>query len=146
MGWTPAWGLVSGSGLSPPLGDPASTFSPPFVSIGPKTNEDHENRSFCDAFPHSATNCNREHEIKKRNLNGKDQVKGGCKQQVCHKVTRKQPKGHLGGLAVEYLPSAQVVVVILVSWNRVLHQAPHRERACFSFCLCLCLCLYVSHE
>ena len=35
--------------------------------------------------------------------------------------------GRLGGSGVEYLPLAQVV--ILGSWDQVLHQAPHREPA-----------------
>ena len=36
-------------------------------------------------------------------------------------------QGHLGGSVVERLPLAQVV--ILGSWDRVLHQAPHGELA-----------------
>ena len=39
---------------------------------------------------------------------------------------RKLP-GRLGGSVVEYLPLAQVM--ILGSWNQVLHRAPHRESA-----------------
>ena len=35
--------------------------------------------------------------------------------------------GHLGGSLVEHLPLAQVM--ILGSWDQVLHQAPHREPA-----------------
>ena len=35
--------------------------------------------------------------------------------------------GHLGGSVVERLPLAQVV--ILASWDRVLHQVPHSEPA-----------------
>ena len=35
--------------------------------------------------------------------------------------------GHLGGLVVEHLPLAQVV--ILGSWDQVLHRSPHREPA-----------------
>ena len=44
--------------------------------------------------------------------------------------------GHLSGSVVEHLPSAQVV--ILGSWDRVLHWAPCREPASPSAC--------VSHE
>ena len=36
-------------------------------------------------------------------------------------------QGHLGGSVVEHLPLAQVM--ILGSWDRVLHQAPHGEPA-----------------
>ena len=35
--------------------------------------------------------------------------------------------GHLGGSAIERLPLAQVVIPVF--WDRVLHQAPHREPA-----------------
>ena len=38
-----------------------------------------------------------------------------------------QTQGPLGGSVVEHLPSAQVM--ILESWDRVPHQAPHREPA-----------------
>ena len=41
--------------------------------------------------------------------------------------------GCLGGSVVEPLPSAQVV--ILGSWDQVLHQAPHWEPASLSGCV-----------
>ena len=50
-------------------------------------------------------------------------------------------QGHLGGSAVECLPSGQGVIPR--SWNWVPHRAPHRG-ACFSLCLCLCLSLCLS--
>ena len=54
-------------------------------------------------------------------------------------VPLKTPrKGHLGGSAVEHLPSAQGVTPR--SWDRVPHRAPR-----VSLCLCLCLSLCVSH-
>ena len=46
-------------------------------------------------------------------------------------------KGHLGGSVVEHLPVAQVV--ILESWDRVLHQAPRREPASPSACVSVSL-------
>ena len=56
-------------------------------------------------------------------------------------VSREKREGHLGGLVVEHLPSAQGVN--LGSWNQGPHQAPHREpaspSACFSASLFLCL-------
>ena len=36
--------------------------------------------------------------------------------------------------------------LILETWDRVLHRAPHREPASPSACLCLSLSLSVSHE
>ena len=50
--------------------------------------------------------------------------------------------GHLGGSVVECLPLAQVV--ILGSWDQVLHWAPLREPASLSACVSASLC--VSHE
>ena len=50
--------------------------------------------------------------------------------------------GHLGGSAVEHLPSAQGV--ILGSWNRVPHWAPRMEPAIPSACVSASLC--VSHK
>ena len=51
--------------------------------------------------------------------------------------------GHLGGSAVEHLPSAQGV--ILESWDQVPHPAPCMEpaspSACVSASLSLILCL-----
>ena len=44
-----------------------------------------------------------------------------------HLLVNLHDGGHLGGLAVEHLPLAQGV--ILGSWGRVSHQAPHREPA-----------------
>ena len=38
---------------------------------------------------------------------------------------RRHYEGHLDGLVVEHLPLAQVM--ILGSWDRVLHQAPCKE-------------------
>ena len=40
---------------------------------------------------------------------------------------KSEEQGHLGGSVVEHLPLAQMV--ILGSWDQVLHQAPHREPA-----------------
>ena len=42
-------------------------------------------------------------------------------------------EGHLGGSAVEHLPSTQIV--ILGSWDRVLHQASPREPTSPSACV-----------
>ena len=50
--------------------------------------------------------------------------------------------GHLGGSAVEHLPSAQGV--ISGYWDLVPHQAPHRELASPS--ACVSASLSVSHE
>ena len=50
--------------------------------------------------------------------------------------------GRLGGLVAECLPLAQVV--ILESWDRVLHRAPCMEPASFS--ACVSASLRVSHE
>ena len=50
--------------------------------------------------------------------------------------------GHLGGLAVERLPSAQGV--ILESQDRVLHQAPCMEPASPSACVSASLSMCVS--
>ena len=50
--------------------------------------------------------------------------------------------GHLGSSVVEHVPLAQVM--ILGSWNQVLHQAP--AGSLLLLCLCLCLSLSVSHE
>ena len=49
---------------------------------------------------------------------------------------------HLGGSAVEGLPLAQIV--ILRSWDPVLHLAPQREPASPLACVSASLC--VSHE
>ena len=48
---------------------------------------------------------------------------------------KTQFQGILGGSVVERLPLAQVVIP--GSWDQVLHQAPHREGACFSLWLCM---------
>ena len=56
---------------------------------------------------------------------------------------KKNALGHLGGSVVEDLPLAQVV--ILGSWDQVLHQAPCRETAPPSACVSASL-LCVSHE
>ena len=45
--------------------------------------------------------------------------------------------GHLGGLVVEYLPLAQVVIPGF--WDRVPHQAIRRELASLSVSASLCL-------
>ena len=50
---------------------------------------------------------------------------------------RKKRQGHLGGLVVEVLPSAQGMIP--KSWDRVPHRAPHREPASPSAFLCVCL-------
>ena len=50
----------------------------------------------------------------------------------------------LGGSVVEHLPLAQVV--ILGSWNRVPHQAPHREAACPSACVSASLCVSLVNK
>ena len=50
--------------------------------------------------------------------------------------------GHLGGSVVEHLSLAQVVIP--GSWDRVLHQAPHREPASLS--AYVPVSLSVSHE
>ena len=44
-------------------------------------------------------------------------------------------EGHQGGSVVERLPSAQVM--ILASWDRVLHGASHREPASPSASVCV---------
>ena len=51
----------------------------------------------------------------------------------------EEDEGCLGGSVVEHLPLAQVV--ILGSWDRIPHRAPHGE-----LCLSLPLSLCVSHE
>ena len=50
--------------------------------------------------------------------------------------------GHLGASVIEHLPLAQVM--ILESWDQVLHQAPHRESASSSAYVSASLC--DSHE
>ena len=55
-------------------------------------------------------------------------------------LIERHGQGHLGGLVVEHLPSAQIVNS--GSWDQVPHGAP--RRACFSLCLYLCLSLSVS--
>ena len=47
--------------------------------------------------------------------------------------------GHLGGSVVERLPLAQFM--ILESWDRVPHQAPHGEPASPSACVSASLCV-----
>ena len=49
-------------------------------------------------------------------------------------------KGHLGGSVVERLPLAQVM--ILGSWDRVLHWAPRRSLLLPRLCLCLSVCVF----
>ena len=47
---------------------------------------------------------------------------------IIYMLNLKKPNsGHLCGSVVEHLPTAQVV--ILGSWDRVLHQAPNKEPA-----------------
>ena len=52
--------------------------------------------------------------------------------------------GHLGGSVVEHLPLAQVV--ILGSWDRVLHQAPCREPASLSAYISASLCVSLMNK
>ena len=47
--------------------------------------------------------------------------------------------GHLSGSAVERLPLAQVMIV--GSWDRVLHQSPCKEPASSSACVFASLCV-----
>ena len=47
--------------------------------------------------------------------------------------------GYLGGSVVEHLPLAQIM--ILGSWDRVSHQAPHREPASPSAYVSTSLCV-----
>ena len=53
-------------------------------------------------------------------------------------------KGHLGGSEVEHLPSAQVV--ILGSWDQVLHQAPRREPISLSAYVSAFLSVFLMNE
>ena len=56
-------------------------------------------------------------------------------------IYKRALKGHLGGSVVENLPLPQIV--ILGSWDQVLHQAPHLM---LSLPMSLPLSLSVSHE
>ena len=53
---------------------------------------------------------------------------------------KKGLRGHLGGPAVEHLPSAWVVIP--ESWDRVPPVWGSLRGSCFSLCLCLCLSLF----
>ena len=52
---------------------------------------------------------------------------------MSQETQEKMLKGHLGGPAVKHLPSAQVV--ILGSWDQVLHWAPSSKPASPSTCV-----------
>ena len=53
-------------------------------------------------------------------------------------------KGLLGGLVLEHLPLAQIMMP--GSWDRVPHRAPHKEPASPLACVSVSLSLCVSHE
>ena len=52
--------------------------------------------------------------------------------------------GHLGGSAIEPLPSAQGM--ILGSWDQVLHRAPCGEPASPSACVSASLCVSLMNK
>ena len=78
-------------------------------------------------------------------INEEGEVGGGWKPSLLELALSrpgvKKPRfwGHLDGSAVEHLPLAQAV--ILGSWDRVPHLAPHRESASLSACVSASLCL-----
>ena len=59
-------------------------------------------------------------------------------------ILNNQDKGHLGGSAVEHLPSAQGV--ILGSWDQVPHQTPCMEPASPSAYVSASLCVSLMNK